>query len=68
MEWLSVCDLSMCLGSPQDSPPLWTIMVEWSEKERSAGDTEALYQVKCAVLEFRGYLSFMGGGGDGVKF
>ncbi|XP_040185169.1 U3 small nucleolar RNA-associated protein 6 homolog [Rana temporaria] len=29
---------------PKDSPPLWTIMVEWSEKERSAEDTEALYQ------------------------
>ncbi|XP_072278786.1 U3 small nucleolar RNA-associated protein 6 homolog [Pyxicephalus adspersus] len=29
---------------PKDCPPLWAIMAEWSEKERSAEATEALFQ------------------------
>ncbi|KAM9301964.1 U3 small nucleolar RNA-associated protein 6 homolog [Gastrophryne carolinensis] len=29
---------------PQEALPLWTLMLEWSERERTAEHTEALYQ------------------------
>ncbi|KAM5125122.1 LOW QUALITY PROTEIN: U3 small nucleolar RNA-associated protein 6 homolog [Mantella aurantiaca] len=28
----------------KDTPPVWTMLVEWSEKERGGADTESLYQ------------------------